>query len=1357
MSTILKSSKRIALLAILLAFMTLLLTKQFYKVTPSNTGSNPEAKSSKKLLVKGVEESSSRGVVEGGERVEVAFLSTPDAEVFRGDNGLMLFPEINRIERDPVKGSVFEGNVFELKNGEATGELTYTEKTKSAVESKMDLAQVRAFLSSDAQYLSVPVSASKSVLLDIQRVEEQGTHTVTLVGEIKDRPFTEVRMVFHDGAVAGSVELLDEVTYYQYGMAGNGDVAIRLLDMEKNIYGDCAHCDETHVGNPHVDALFDERSNDVVTPLQALDEPISETLTSDSFTHVIDGVITYTTPAKNQAGGAAAIEATTLLSIGFCSAALENSAITDTIVVLLGTAEEVGHNKGLVATFNELRNSELRASDLRFTLGADFMGVIYNGGSGVAELDGLSLVAGNTSLGNSADAIVHEFGHLLGCLHSWGDNSGGTSTHTNISNFGWRFRAEDGTRTRTVMSYTGGWANLRIGYYSNPEVSFRGVPTGVVDGYDASGDATDPQLINGGAIGGLGPGYDGSNPSLGANNSRGILNNRRIYSNNSVRSSKVLVSPLGGNTYFVGRDQLVSWRGGDSSQSAEIDLYKGGVFHSKIASFTGAHELNYNWVIPDVTPDNDYTVRVSFEGEAPFSSTPFEIQFIEAFADDIAIVAIDELPKNITLPSIPDVTFDYSYTQPANGTLTGTPPNLVYTANPNAVSDSFRYSITLDGGSAESASVSIQVASEVAYWPLDEITGSVIEDASGNEHHGNLISGSWLPEGQRNGALEFDGTSDSASLPLSAFNEVENEMTLSIWVNGDIGQSSADSVFTMLDGGDNYIQHIRMGFEINGVYRNYWTSCVPLGCNTLFKDFNENEVKGEWNHYVFVKNADTGVMKIYLNGALETQLLNFLPIGDAAFVYLGRGKGTDNNYSGMIDNIRLYNTEMTSESVTALYSMESATAPVARDLNIKVSSNSSTYIALSSDTPTASYSIVGYPDNGFLHQVGQSWVYTPNTGFTGADSFSFYGTSYGISGAPATVSIEVVSSLLSSTGYHAIGNEVTMYRSTGTNKSFDLDTDEVYGTAGYFFYGDGVNSTANSNGMPSWVTSVEALASSTVASNAYTRFDSPSASISDSVADVTRSTIGLVNTSSAGTWAELLAFSIDESAPKRFRVGVLAGNESSADGRWDPSGLRLSFGDGEAVEIVDLEVTNLGLVLFDVLLSNNESRRLVIEGQTRSLGSTTRGPSIAGITLDEIPGTPQAYTAWISEYPGVLNVSEAIDADGDGIVNSLEFALGGNPSVADQSILPILKPSSDGFDYAFTRLEASIEDFTLVFQYSSTLGGDWLNVPLVDSEASGVSVQPMGNGMEAINISIDDNFTTEPQLFGRLLLTPNTQ
>jgi cytochrome c peroxidase/sugar lactone lactonase YvrE len=210
-------------------------------------------------------------------------------------------------------------------------------------------------------------------------------------------------------------------------------------------------------------------------------------------------------------------------------------------------------------------------------------------------------------------------------------------------------------------------------------------------------------------------------------------------------------------------------------------------------------------------------------------------------------------------------------------------------------------------------------------------------------------------------------------------------------------------------------------------------------------------------------------------------------------------------------------------------------------------------------------------------------------------------------------------------GYEISGDEVAAFRSTGTAKSFDADDDNAYGTAGYLVFGGAATSEgghelfgdATAYSHPSFVTTFatgnDFLSISKYLT--YPLYDDPSEPISETVADFGATAVAVANANTgAGAWNEMLTFTIDATAPSSFRVGLMAGSESNTDGRWDPSGLRISFEGGTAVEATGLSIiAETGLVFFDISVTEGTTGTFSIESQRRA---TTGGSSISGVTFD---------------------------------------------------------------------------------------------------------------------------------------------
>jgi hypothetical protein len=211
------------------------------------------------------------------------------------------------------------------------------------------------------------------------------------------------------------------------------------------------------------------------------------------------------------------------------------------------------------------------------------------------------------------------------------------------------------------------------------------------------------------------------------------------------------------------------------------------------------------------------------------------------------------------------------------------------------------------------------VAGLVAWWALDDGSGTGVSDGSGNGFDGTLSGGTWV-SGYDGGALEFDGGSSSAtvSLPVSVFDSVSNEISIVFWAYGDPDlQPLKCTVFGATDANGSRLLNIHLP----------WTSTVYWdagnsddGYDRISKKAVESEYEGRWNHWVFTKNASAGTMCIYLNGVLwqSGSGLSKTMTGVVANARFGSGVNAD-YYGGSLDEVRIYNVELLADEVATLF------------------------------------------------------------------------------------------------------------------------------------------------------------------------------------------------------------------------------------------------------------------------------------------------------------------------------------------------------------------------------------------------------------------------------------------------------
>jgi len=111
---------------------------------------------------------------------------------------------------------------------------------------------------------------------------------------------------------------------------------------------------------------------------------------------------------------------------------------------------------------------------------------------------------------------------------------------------------------------------------------------------------------------------------------------------------------------------------------------------------------------------------------------------------------------------------------------------------------------------------------------------------------------------------------------------------------------------------------------------------VPI----VLKSAGQDEVVGDWSHWVFTKNAATGEMKIYQNGLLwhsDAGKTTPIPGADCSHLWLGkRPIVTENTYPfyGMMDEFRIYDYELSEAEVLSLAGVSGLYFPLTSEANL---------------------------------------------------------------------------------------------------------------------------------------------------------------------------------------------------------------------------------------------------------------------------------------------------------------------------------------------------------------------------------------------------------------------------------------
>ena len=193
----------------------------------------------------------------------------------------------------------------------------------------------------------------------------------------------------------------------------------------------------------------------------------------------------------------------------------------------------------------------------------------------------------------------------------------------------------------------------------------------------------------------------------------------------------------------------------------------------------------------------------------------------------------------------------------------------------------------------------------VAYWPFDEGSGKTAEDVTGNGHDGKFAGAPKWVDGKFGTALEFDGEEDHVVVADDAALAIEENITFMAWFSpGDVLTSRRlmvknNSIFVIFDFGNKD----SIDFLVKPD-------------NTFAESTTTDWKVGEWYH--FAGTFDGKTMKVYVNGKLEDEAANNVPIAPSDLeLWIGGddfGRPTD-FFPGSIDEVRLYEKTLTEAEI----------------------------------------------------------------------------------------------------------------------------------------------------------------------------------------------------------------------------------------------------------------------------------------------------------------------------------------------------------------------------------------------------------------------------------------------------------
>ncbi|HUX35760.1 MAG TPA: LamG domain-containing protein, partial [Candidatus Paceibacterota bacterium] len=210
----------------------------------------------------------------------------------------------------------------------------------------------------------------------------------------------------------------------------------------------------------------------------------------------------------------------------------------------------------------------------------------------------------------------------------------------------------------------------------------------------------------------------------------------------------------------------------------------------------------------------------------------------------------------------------------------------------------------------------------VGYWKFDEGQGTSTQDSSGNGNTGTLSASppGWV-SGKVGDALQFNGSTNNVAMANNI--TLNSNFTISFWFDPTANAGGYDchrpqiiskhssSACTTDSWGVGYSYHATSGYYDKKITVNW-------GNGTNWNTFLSSQQipQNKWTYVVWVMNS--GVSYLYINGVLDSTVSTPNMVLSNSYTLLF-GKVENIYYTGLSDDIRIYNRALSAAEISALY------------------------------------------------------------------------------------------------------------------------------------------------------------------------------------------------------------------------------------------------------------------------------------------------------------------------------------------------------------------------------------------------------------------------------------------------------
>ena len=350
-----------------------------------------------------------------------------------------------------------------------------------------------ALLSSNPDGLTISLPGEPDLSFERHSHQSRGARDSVWRGKIRGDSAAKATLTYYDGLLFGRIESGSDV--YSIRPGANGRTIIERIDTD-SFKPEWGHdrASHGHERVPPVSGSTTTQDSSVSTPTAAVG--------ADGTVEIVLMSV-YTPQARAAAGGATLIQGQIQAAVDQANTAFINSNMIARY--FLAHTEEVTHNdSGNINTDLDWVTYDAGVAALRNTYAADMVSLIVENGGAYCGVGWIQRKPGSgfagyafqvTDRGCLANStLAHEHGHNMGMEHDPEDSSVGSNP--SAASYPWSFGHWVSGQFATIMTYNSICPSYcpRILNFSNPDMFYNGLPTGILNQRDnaQTGDSTAP-------------------------------------------------------------------------------------------------------------------------------------------------------------------------------------------------------------------------------------------------------------------------------------------------------------------------------------------------------------------------------------------------------------------------------------------------------------------------------------------------------------------------------------------------------------------------------------------------------------------------------------------------------------------------------------------------------------------------------------------------------------------------------------------------------------------------------------------------------------------------------------------------